>query len=385
MLGIIVGVFSVVVTVSIGVGIRQQIVSQIKELGPDLITILPGSPASNEGSSLFNRINILPASGGGSLSEKDLTLIGNAKNVNMVVPLTSITGSVEVNNIQHDNEQIIATSDGFPSMVNQTLAYGQFFNASDVDQNEAVLGQNVAQRLFNDPIPIGRSFKINNQTFQVQGVLSQFDASPLTPISNYNNAIFIPFSVGSQMSGNQPQIYEIFAKPYSLDQTDTAASSINSTLLKAHGGQNNFTVLKQQQALKLANNTLNVLTALIATVAAVSLIVGGIGIMNIMFASVIERHKEIGIRKSIGATNKQILSQFVIEAGLIGLIGGFIGVLMAVLADLALSYFTTLRPAITWQIIVLSVGAALLAGVVFGLMPAYRASHRDPIESLRHE
>ena len=386
MFGVIIGVFSVAVTVSVGIGIRQQITNQINQLGPDLITIVPGQNTATSSSSLIKNLNVLPTTGTGTLTQRDLTLIGATHGVSLAVPMSSISGTVKVGNNTFAGQQIIATTQGFPSIVNQSLQYGQFFSSDDpyID-NEAVIGQNVATALFKQSIPIGQSFKINGQSFNVQGVLNSFSESPLTPISNYNNAIFIPFSVGSQMSGGQPQIYEIFAKPYSVSQTHQTATAINATLSKEHGSQNNFTVLEQKQILEIANNTLNVLTALIAAVAGISLFVGGIGIMNIMLVAVVERTKEIGIRKAIGATNRQILSQFLIEAGIIGFTGGVIGILLALIADLVIAYFSSLQPAMNWQLVTISIVGAFLAGIIFGALPALRASRRDPIESLRHE
>jgi putative ABC transport system permease protein len=386
MFGVIIGVFSVAVTVSVGIGIRQQITNQIKQLGPDLITIVPGQSPTNANTSLLKNVNVLPTTGSGTLSQKDLALIGATKGVSLAVPMTSITGNVNVGGNSFSGQQIIATTQGFPTIVNQSLQYGQFFSSDDpYINNEAVIGQNVASALFKESIPIGQSFTINGQNFTVQGVLSQFTNSPLTPISNYNNAIFIPFNVGAKMSGGQPQIYEIFAKPNTIAGTNQTANAIRETLSNEHGSQNNFTVLEQKQILAIANNTLNVLTALIAAVAGISLFVGGIGIMNIMLVAVVERTREIGIRKAIGATNKQILSQFLIEAGIIGFVGGVIGVLLAIVADFIIQYFSTLQPAINWQIVLISIFAALLAGLIFGALPALRASRKDPIDSLRHE
>lgn len=385
MLGVIVGVFSVVVTVSIGLGIRQQVTNQIQELGPDLITVIPDQTETTSATNLLKRFNVLPVTGTGSLSEQDLALIGATPGVSLAVPMTSISGSVQIGKTSYSSQEIIATTQGFPSIFNQGLDFGQFFSSDDPYVNsEAVIGENLAYSLFKAVDPIGQNFEINGNQFRVIGVLSQFTTSPLTPITNYNNAIFIPFSVGSQMSGNQPQIYEIFAKPYHLSQTNSTVQAIKNTLSREYGSQDNFTVLEQKQVLGIADNTLNILTALVAAVAGVSLFVGGIGIMNIMLVAVIERTREIGIRKAIGATNRQIFVQFLIEAGIIGFIGGVIGVILSILADLIISYFSSIRPAISWQIVVISVLTATLAGLIFGAMPAIRASRKDPIDSLRH-
>lgn len=385
MLGVIIGVFSVVVIVSVGVGIRQQITGQIKQLGADLITVLPGENVSSGASGLLNQVNLLPTLGTGSLSQSDLTLIGSTKGVNIAVPMSTITGPVVINGNQFSNAQVIATTDNFPLIVNQQPVYGQFFQTGDVDPDEAIVGQNVAIQLFKENIPIGRTFQIRGQMFTVEGVFNQFNTSPLTPISNYNNAIFIPYNVGQAMSGNQAQIYEIFVKPKNVSQTNQTAQAIRNVLTSNHGGQTDFSVLEQKQDLAVADSTLDTLTVLIATVAAVSLLVGGIGIMNIMLVSVMERTHEIGVRKAIGGTNKQILMQFLIEAGIIGLIGGIIGIILSFVADLLIRYFTTLEPAINLPIVLIAIGIALLAGIVFGTTPAFKASRKNPIDSLRHE
>jgi putative ABC transport system permease protein len=385
MLGVIIGVFSVVSIVSIGVGIRQQITNQIKQLGADLITVLPGENISTSPSSLLKQVSILPQLGTGSLNQSDLTLVGSTPGVNVAVPMSTITGTVSIDGNNYNNAQVIATTSDFPSIVNKNVQYGQFFQNGDIDPNEAIVGQNVAIQLFKENIPIGKSFQIRDRTFTVEGVFGQFNTSPLSPISDYNNTIFIPYNIGQSMSGNQTQIYEIFAKPNHVDQTSQVASAVNTRLLKAHGGQNNFTVLEQKQNLAIANNTLNTLTALIAAVAAVSLVVGGIGIMNIMLVSVMERTREIGVRKAVGGTNRQILTQFLIEAAMLSLTGGIIGVILSLLADIIIRYYTTLQPTITLPIVLLALGISLLAGVLFGAMPAFKAARKDPVDSLRHE
>jgi putative ABC transport system permease protein len=264
-------------------------------------------------------------------------------------------------------------------------AYGQFFSPAESNPDMAVIGQTVATQIFGIQSPIGHSFSFRGQTFVVGGIFGQFATSPLSPVSNYNSTIFIPFGVGTQLSGGEPEIYEIYAKPSNVNNTDQVESAIKHTLLRERGGQTDFTVLEEKQDVAIANKTLNLITALIAGIAAISLIVGGIGIMNIMLVSVVERTHEIGIRKAVGATNYQIMMQFLIESGTIGLTGGVIGVIVSAIIDFFLGIFTSLRPAITLPIALLAVGIGLLAGIIFGVMPAMRAARKDPVKSLRHE
>jgi putative ABC transport system permease protein len=163
------------------------------------------------------------------------------------------------------------------------------------------------------------------------------------------------------------------------------AASIRKTLDKAHGGQSGFVVVTGNQNLSASNNILNLLTRLIAGVAAISLLVSGIGIMNVMLVSVSERKHEIGIRKAVGATNRQILSQFLMESSVMSLWGGVIGIGLAFLIELVLRLYTDLKPSISWQVVVLATGVSLFVGIVFGTIPAVKAARKDPIEALRSE
>lgn len=385
MLGVIVGVVSVAVIVSIGIGIKQQVSSQINQFGSDLITILPGTGINSSESDFIRRVNLLPTLGDGSFTERDLTIVGSTNGVSEAIPLSIITGNVAVNNTSSSNYLIVATTDNLPSALNQNVSVGQFFTSVDDYRNVAVIGHNVAEQLFHTVYASGQTLYIRGQSFIVEGVFSQFATNPLLPVSNYNNAIFIPFGVGSDFSGGNPEIYQIYAKPSNPTKTADVAQAIQANLQRSRGGQLNFTVLDQKQNINIANQTLNLLTTLVAGVAAISLLVGGIGIMNIMLVSVTERTREIGIRKAVGATNKQIFSQFLIESATIGFMGGVIGVIISILIDLAIKILTSLRPAINLQVILLSIGIGLVVGVIFGVMPAMRAASRDPIDSLRHD
>ncbi|HUD06466.1 MAG TPA: ABC transporter permease [Candidatus Saccharimonadales bacterium] len=384
MLGVVIGVVSVVMTVSIGYGIKKQITSQINQLGPNLITILPEQNTSST-LSLAQRLNFVPAIGSGSFSERDLTLVGATNGVGIAVPMASVTGDIQVGNKTYSGDSIISTTDALPEVLNQTVAYGQFFSASDNAQNFAVIGANLAQALFHEPVPIGNSFQMRGVNFVVAGIFAPFDVSQFSSGTDYNNSVFIPFAVGNSLSGNQPDIYQILAKPSNPKLTDQVTRAISNTLEQERGGQTDFTVLEQKQILALSNRALTLLTTMIASVAGISLVVGGIGIMNIMLVSVMERTREIGIRKAIGATNKHIMNQFLIEASIISLSGGIIGVLISLAADYAISQFTNLPPSLSLEIVAIAIGVSLLEGIVFGAMPAIRAAKRDPIDSLRHE
>jgi putative ABC transport system permease protein len=191
--------------------------------------------------------------------------------------------------------------------------------------------------------------------------------------------------VAERLSRGSAPTYAILVRANSSPQTAEVANSIRRNLGNTHGGQENFAVLTGNQDLTTSQAVLDLMTRLIGGIAAISLLVGGIGIMNVMLVSVTERMHEIGIRKAVGATNRQILSQFMIESGLLSLTGGVIGILLAFLIDLWLRLFTNFKPDISWQLVLLASGVSLLVGIIFGTVPALKAARKDPIQALRSE
>jgi putative ABC transport system permease protein len=249
--------------------------------------------------------------------------------------------------------------------------------------NVAVLGQKAVNAMFDVDVPLGRSFTFHGEEFIVRGIFSDFRTSSLSQEANYNNAIFIPYQKAQELTNNATPVYEILAKPTNQNQAPRVAKNIQRNLDAAHGGQSSLRVAQSSENQATSDSVLDLLTRLIAGVAAISIIVGGIGIMNVMLVSVAERMHEIGIRKAVGATNRQILSQFMVEATVLSSLGGLIGIVVAVVADIALRFGTDLQPIITWPMVVLATGVSVLMGIVFGSVPALKAARRDPIDALR--
>jgi len=239
--------------------------------------------------------------------------------------------------------------------------------------------------MFNESVPLGRTFLFHGRSFIVVGIFNAFNTTPLSQQANFNNAIFIPNNVAESLTNNTAPTYEIFARPTVSDKTTTVAAAIRNRLNAAHGGQSGLEVLTGNQNISANDNILELLTRLIAGVAAISLLVGGVGIMNVMLVSVAERTHEIGIRKAVGATNLQILSQFMIEATILSLGGGIIGIVLSYAIDAGLRLATTLQPSISWQIVVGATAVTLLIGIIFGSVPAFKAARKHPIEALRSE
>jgi putative ABC transport system permease protein len=386
MLGIIIGIVSVVTIVSIGEGVKQQVVNQINHRGKGLITVRPGQLVSRNDKGNITSVNLFSGyATTGALTDKDIQVIRETKGVAQAVPLSILAGNVMYNNKTNQGVAVIGTSPELPHVLKQQVEFGGFFQSSDENQNGAIIGTDVAASVFGEDVPLGRAFTFHDQEFIVRGVFKEFKNATLSLDTNFNNAIFIPYSVARELTHNNAAIYEILAQPKDPSQAGTVAGAIDHNLRAAHGNQADFTVLKQDESLNVTNNILDLLTRLIGGIAAISLLVGGIGIMNVMLVSVTERMHEIGIRKAIGATSRQIMSQFLIEATVLSVAGGIIGVILSIVINFILRIFTDIEPVISWQVVAIAAGVSLAVGIIFGTAPALKAARKDPIEALRNE
>jgi putative ABC transport system permease protein len=385
MLGIIIGVASVVTTVSIGEGIKQQVTKQINQLGSDLITIQPGRTVVRDEEGKIKGVNYLSAVSAGSFAESDWKAVAKVDGTATVLPFNVVSGLPRVDERTMDGTVVLGATPDVPNMLNQKVEFGTFFNDGDVNKQVVVIGKRVAEQLFQENVPIGKTMQIRGHSFIVRGVFEEFPGSPLIGSTDYNTAIFMPYNVSKVITGDRVEVYQVLVKPTEGKNTDQLVSDVRTSLRAQRGGEEDFTVLKQDENLAVVSSLLNILTRFVAGVAAISLLVGGIGIMNIMLVLVSERTKEIGVRKAVGATNYQIMTQFMTEAAVISVAGGFFGVLASIVANYIIRITTDLTPVITLPIMFISVGVALIVGVVFGTTPAIRAARKDPIESLRHE
>lgn len=380
MLGVIIGVASVISVVAIGQGVKNQINGQVNKFGKDLITIRAARVgAAGTGLSTLSALSVR-----NPLPEHDYATVANTPKVGVTVPLAILDGEIRGDQTTSGTAVIGTTSD-LPTILNHNTAYGIFFSSDESDAHVAVLGQQAAERIFSENVPLGRSFTFRGQQFVVRGVLDSFDATPLSGEADFNDAVFIPYDVAQEVTGHNAPLYEVLAKPDDSKQVDAAVANIRKRLLASHGGQEDFSVQKAAQSQAASNAILDLLTKLITGVAGISLLVGGVGIMNVMLVSVTERMHEIGIRKAVGATNRQILSQFMIEAAVLSMVGVIIGVIVAFVIDLVLRILTDMQPAISWQIVLLSAGVSLAVGILFGTVPALKAARKQPIDALRNE
>ncbi|HXR50360.1 MAG TPA: ABC transporter permease, partial [Verrucomicrobiae bacterium] len=239
MLGVIIGVTSVITIVGIGEGVKAQVSGQIHHLGKDLITVHPAQLRSGgaNGTAVNELVDLNVAS---SLTNKDVDTVAGTKNVGSSAPLTFVTGTLSGDSGAYKSGIVIGTTPDLPSLLNQSMAYGVFLSDNDIGTNAAVLGSHAAEALFNEDVPLGRSFTFRGQQFIVRGIFNDFDSTPLSQEADFNSAVFIPYDVGESLTNNTAPIYEILAKPDNSHQTTAVAASVQRALDKSHGGQSNL-------------------------------------------------------------------------------------------------------------------------------------------------
>lgn len=383
MLGIIIGVSSVITVVSLGEGLKHQIVGQIDNLGSDVITVRSGKVLSQDSSGQTTGLNLLAFLSSSTLTTRDVSALGQLPDVSTVVPMDFVTNSVSSGKNHMDNVYVIGTSPQMPDLLHTKLNYGGFFELDSTDENYAVIGPAIAQNLFKEYNPVGDSLIIDGQAFMVRGVLAP-TAGGLLSIAqtDFNSAVFIPFTPAQTLTAGHTNLLQILVKAKDKNSVDKAVAETTSSLKRLHG-QQDFSVLKQYELLHAASNAVNSASGIVSGIAAVSLLVGGIGIMDIMLVSVSERTREIGVRKALGASNRQILNQFLTEGLVLTIGGGLIGLVASLIINQLLRLYTNWQPIINWRIAILSIVISIIVGVVFSIAPALKAARKDPIEALR--
>jgi len=377
MVGIIIGVAAVIIVVSIGEGVKQQVSTQTANFANNVLSVRASVNRNAPG------VSSLIASNARSLSSGDIETVRGTTGVELTVPVGSAVGAVQADHSIND-PLIVTTTADFIKVVKHPIEYGGFFD-SEPDSRTAVLGASIAQKLFEDNVPLGQSFTFRGEKFMVAGVFKRFASPPLSAGSDYNEAVFIPYTTARTLLGTDPATYQILAKMSAGSSVDTVTKALETRLVAAHGDTHDISVESAKSNSDSSNETLRLLTMMTFGVAVIAFLVGGVGIMNVMLVSVTERTQEVGLRKAIGATNQQILRQFVAEALVLSVIGAVIGVVVALISIGLMRLYTTLQPVPVWSVVVLVPLAAIASGVLFGTFPAAKAAAKDPIEALRHQ
>jgi len=391
MLGILIGVSAVILLVAVGNGASVQINNQISSLGANVIYVYPSNARGAGGVSQgFGT--------GQSLTQADVDAINSGQqdpDVVAAIPITQAGGQLTYQN-QNYFAATTGTTSAFPQVRDYQIAEGSFFTDNDVSahQRVAVIGQTVVTNLFGTTDPVGQTIKISRQSFRVIGVFASKGSSGL---GSQDNVVVVPITTAwTYLSGSRGKtISQIVASASSPGTVTAAETEITTILLQRHQisdpTQADFQLQSQQDILNQANSIATALTLVLGAIAGISLVVGGIGIMNIMLVTVTERTREIGIRKAIGARWRDILTQFLIEAMVLSGLGGALGIAVgALLASeapnipaIASSGFPT--PVVSGPSVLLAFGVSVGIGLFFGIYPANRAARLHPIEALRHE
>lgn len=382
MLGIIIGVGSVVAMISIGSGAASGVTSSIQNLGSNLLTVSPEVPDSRQGGAR------MAGGGGTTLTLQDGEVMGQEfSTIKNVSP--EYTGQAQIIYINKNvNTRVYGVTSKYEEVHNAHAKYGEFVGEDDekMQSKVAVLGQTVVTDLFAGEDPIGKIIKIKNIPFRVIGVM---ESKGQSGFMNQDDMIFVPLSTAQKRLFGVDYLGSISVQVRTEEEMDLAVSQINTLLMSRHKitdeNQADFQIRSQAEMLATMSAITGTLTMLLGGIAAISLLVGGIGIMNIMLVSVTERTREIGIRKAVGARRRDILVQFLIESLILSFLGAVIGVIVGVAGSIIISSIGGWKTVITANSIVLAFTFSAAIGVFFGIYPARRASMLSPITALRFE
>lgn len=387
-LGIVIGITSIILIMSLGKGAEELILNQVRGLGSATIIIEPGREAQgpSDFGSLFTD----------SLKDREVEALlksSNVPGIEGLSPMVVLSTSVAFEN-EVDSFMILGAATLITDIVDVYPETGQFFTEEQVQQLAAVaiIGAEVKEKLFGPSDALNQNIKIKNKVFKVIGISPKKGQVGMLDI---DNSIIIPYTTALKYLSGANYYHQILVKAKSEQIVPEVVQDIKATLRELHNitdpAKDDFQVATQEDIAKRVGTVTSVLTIFLSAIAAISLVVGGIGIMNIMLVSVTERTREIGLRKAVGATTKNILAQFLLESVILTCLGGVIGIILGIFDSFIASLILTKVLGSTWQFtvaiqaILLGLGVSAFVGLVFGLYPASQASKKSPIEALRYE
>jgi len=370
-LGVVIGVAAIVVLVSIGQGANSSVTESIEGMGTNLISV----------SLRARRANPITMDG--------LYELNRQESIAYVAPIANVSGTVKAGATTYDDGSVQGTTPGYEHIRNWTVAEGRFLQQPDIDNRSlvAVIGAEAATEMYGTTHAVGETFSLNGYTLTVVGVLGENGASAS---GSNDNQILIPFTLAGRLF-QQTGISTFYVSAVSSEQVDEAQTAVEAYLAQAFEKYNTasfstqYSVYNQTEMLSTLSETTRTLTLMLGGIAAISLLVGGIGIMNIMLVSVSERTREIGIRKAIGAARGNILTQFLIEALVVSLLGGLLGLALSAAAVRLLGPALEMNLSVPVEVAWLAIGFSVFIGVAFGLYPANKASKLKPIDALHYD
>ena len=381
MLGIVIGICSVVLTVGLGQGAQDKVAAQIDALGSNLLIVSPGSSTTSGVRGGFGSASTLTLADATSLADRTV-----APDVSRVAPTTSTSTSLTAGTTNWTT-RVIGTTPTWVRVRARKLSSGRFFTSAEAARGAdvVVLGPDTASELFSRGSPVGQTVSVGGTSLTVIGVLAESGATSTS--ASEDDLAVVPLSTAQRVTGStSTAVSSVYVEARSADTLSAAYQEVNAALMTRHDVTTaDFSVATQDALLDTANSTNRTMTVLLGGVAAISLLVGGIGVMNIMLVSVTERIREIGLRKALGATPSAIRRQFLLEASILGVAGGLIGVLIAFVGAWVLPPLIDQPVSISALATVAALAVALGLGVGFGVYPAGRAARLTPIDALRSE
>lgn len=380
MLGIIIGVAAVIALVSIGNGVKQDIEDSISSLGSNLLVVLPGAPRTPGARSSQGSMK--------SLKISDYEAIAKLEGVKTASPMTNGSYVVIYQN-KNWTTSVAGVNANFQDVNNWTMTSGRFFSDKNVQNRErvAVVGQTVVKNLFADEDPVGKEIRVKNIPFRVIGVLKSKGNGTMG--NDQDDTVLIPYTTSMERVEGIDYLRRVYVVAKDDEGIDRLQADIENLLRVRHNikdtNLDDFNIQNMKSIMETVAQTTGTFTLFLGAVAAISLVVGGIGIMNIMLVSVTERTREIGVRKALGATYSVIVTQFLIEAVVISLMGGFIGIAFGIGASKVIGMVSGMSTIVSVPTIIMSFAFSMAIGLIFGIYPARKAAKLNPIDALHYE